>query len=101
MKGEEKGAYIKLELSNIEEKRKDQRDEHIEKRTKELLTEIPDGLQKLKKLSKLGTTIKDGIRIQDFAMRVLDVHPENVKLLATEADAIKIIKHVRVGGEES
>jgi hypothetical protein len=34
-------------------------------------------------------------------MRVLDVHPENVNLLAMEADAIKIIKHVRVGGEES
>ena len=34
-------------------------------------------------------------------MKVLDVRPENVNLLATEADAIKIIKHFRVGGEES
>jgi hypothetical protein len=34
-------------------------------------------------------------------MRVLDVHPENVNLLAIEADAIKIIKHFRTCDEES
>ena len=34
-------------------------------------------------------------------MRILDVLPENVHLLAAEADANLIIKHVRAGGEES
>ena len=63
MKGKEKGAYIQLELQKLEKERKGQKDEQVEKRTKELATEIPDGLQKLKKLSKLGTTIDDGIRI--------------------------------------
>ena len=29
------------------------------------------------------------------------MHPEDVHLLASEADAKKIIKHVRVGDEES
>jgi hypothetical protein len=31
----------------------------------------------------------------------MNVHPEDVHLLASEADAYKIIKHVRVGGKES
>ena len=34
-------------------------------------------------------------------MIFFDVLPENVHLLAAEADANLIIKHVRVGGEES
>ena len=59
----------------------------INKREKELATEIPEGLKNLKKLSSLETTIEDGKQIQDFAIRVLDVPPENISLLATEADA--------------
>ena len=55
----------------------------------------------MKKLSTLETTIDDGILIQEFAMRILDVLPEKIHLLAAEADANLIIKHVRVGGEES
>ena len=55
----------------------------------------------MKKLSQLLTTIDDGILMHDFMIKILDVLPENVHLLATEADAKKIIKHVRVGGEES
>ena len=55
----------------------------------------------MKKLSPLETTIDDGIRIQDFMMIFFDVLPEKVHLLAAEADANLIIKHVRVGGEES
>jgi hypothetical protein len=31
----------------------------------------------------------------------LNVRPEDVHLLATEADAIKIIKHIRVSDEDS
>jgi uncharacterized protein YlbG (UPF0298 family) len=31
----------------------------------------------------------------------MNVHIEDVHLLASEADADKIIKHVRVGGKES
>jgi hypothetical protein len=41
----------------------------------------------LKKLSQLKTTIDDGRLIQDFAIQILDVLPENIHLLATEADA--------------
>jgi hypothetical protein len=59
----------------------------VKKREKELATEIPEGLKSLKKLSKLETTIEDGKEIQDFAIRVLDIPPENISLLATEADA--------------
>ena len=73
----------------------------INKREKELATEIPEGLKNLKKLSSLETTIEDGKQIQDFAIRVLDIPPEKISLLATEADANYIIKHVRVGDEES
>ena len=99
--GKEKGAYINLEVDKLKLERKNERDEVIEKRTKELATEISDGVNKLKKLSQLLTTIDDGILMHDFAIQILDVLPENVHLLATEADAKKIIKHVRVGGEES
>jgi hypothetical protein len=44
-------------------------------------------LKDLKKLPTLDNTIKDGKLIQDFMIQVLDVHPENIHLLATEADA--------------
>jgi cell division septum initiation protein DivIVA len=61
--------------------------EKNEQRIKELETEIPEGLKDLKKLPTLDNTIKDGKLIQDFMIQVLDVHPENIHLLATEADA--------------
>ena len=64
------------------------------------MTEIPEGLKNLKKLSPLETTVNDGVLIQDLAIKVLDVHPEDIDLLATEADANQIIKHVRIGDEE-
>jgi hypothetical protein len=51
------------------------------------MTEIPEGLKNLKKLSPLETTVNDGVLIQDLAIKVLDVHPEDIDLLATEADA--------------
>jgi len=51
------------------------------------VTEIPGGLKNLKKLSKLKSTIDDGKIIQDFAIQILDVLPENIHLLATETDA--------------
>ena len=38
--------------------------------------------------------------MQDFVIQFLDVRPENIHLLATEADADKIIKHVRVGDKK-
>jgi hypothetical protein len=59
----------------------------VKNREKELAKEISEGLKNLKKLSSLETTIDDGKQIQDFAIRVLDVHPENINLLATHADA--------------
>ena len=65
------------------------------------MTEISEGVRNLKKLSTLRTTIDDGILIQDLAIQVLNVHPEDIDLLATEDDANLIIKHVRVGNEES
>ena len=65
------------------------------------MTEISEGVKNLKKLSTLRTTIDDGILIQDLAIQVLNVHPEDIDLLATEDDANLIIKHVRVGNEES
>ena len=65
------------------------------------MTEISEGVKNLKKLSTLRTTIDDGILIQDLAIQVLNVHPEDIDLLATEDDANLIIKHVRVGDEES
>ena len=99
--GKMKGNYINLYVKQLELEINNNRNELIEKRTKELETEIPEGLKKLKKLSSLETTIDDGIRIQDFMMIFFDVLPENVHLLAAEADANLIIKHVRVGGEES
>ncbi len=34
-------------------------------------------------------------------IQVLNVRPEDVHLLATEADASKIIKHIRVSDEDS
>ena len=65
------------------------------------MTEISEGVRNLKKLSTLRTTIDDGILIQDLAIQVLNVHPEDIDLLTTEDDANLIIKHVRVGNEES
>ena len=51
----------------------------------------------MKRLSTLETTVDDGRLIQDFVIQVLDVHPEDIDVLANEADAYEIIKHVRVG----
>ena len=65
------------------------------------MTEISEGVRNLKKLSTLRTTIDDGILIQDLAIQILNVHPEDIDLLATEDDANLIIKHVRVCDEES
>ena len=65
------------------------------------MIDIPEGLKNLKRLDRLELTISDGILIQDLMIQVFDVHPENVHLLASEADANEIIKHVRVGDEES
>ena len=62
---------------------------------------IPEGLKNLKELAPLPTTVDDGILIHDFVINVLNVHPEDVYLLATEAVANRIIRHVRVGDEES
>ncbi len=101
MKGKEKGAYINQEINKLIQARKEQREEAIEKRVKELEIEISEGLKNLKKLSTLETTIDDAKQIQDFAIQVLDVHPEKIDLLATEADANQIIKHIRVVSEES
>ena len=55
----------------------------------------------MEKLPSLKTTISDGRKIQDFVIQFLDVRPENIHLLATEADADNVIKHVRVGDKES
>ena len=85
--GKDKGSYINLEIEKLKLERKNQRDQAIEKRTKELETEIPEGLKMLKKLSSLSTTTEDGKRIQDFMIKIFDTLPENVHLLATEADA--------------
>ena len=85
--GKDKGSYINLEIEKLKLERKNQRDEVVEKRTKELETEIPEGLKMLKKLSSLSTTTEDGKRIQDFMIKIFDTLPENVHLLATEADA--------------
>ena len=85
--GKAKGGYINLEIDKLKLERKNQRDEAVEKRTKELETEIPEGLKMLKKLSSLSTTTEDGKRIQDFMIKIFDTLPENVHLLATEADA--------------
>ena len=63
-----KGAFINLIVEKFQLERNNQRDEIIEKRTKELETEIVEGLKNLKKLSLLKTTIDDGILIQDFAI---------------------------------
>jgi selenocysteine lyase/cysteine desulfurase len=101
LKGKEKGAYINQEINKLIQARKEQREEAIEKRVKELEIEISEGLKNLKKLSTLETTIDDAKQIQDFAIQVLDVHPEKIDLLATEADANQIIKHIRVVSEES
>ena len=85
--GKAKGGYINLEIDKLKLERKNQRDEVVEKRTKELETEIPEGLKMLKKLSSLSTTTEDGKRIQDFMIKIFDTLPENVHLLATEDDA--------------
>ena len=98
--GKEKGNFINLEIDKLKKERIDQRIQVVKNREKELAKEISEGLKNLKKLSSLETTIDDGKQIQDFAIRVLDVHPENINLLATHADANQIIKHFRVGDEE-
>ena len=85
--GTEKGTYINLQVDKLKKERNNQKDEIVQKRTKELMTEIPEGLKNLKKLSLLETTVNDGLLIQDLAIKVLDVHPEDIDLLATEADA--------------
>ena len=51
----------------------------------------------MKRLSTLETTVDDGRIIQDFVIQVLDIHPEDIDVLANEADAYEIIRHVRVG----
>ena len=85
--GKDKGTYINLQVDPFKLERKGQRDQVVQTRTKELMTEIPEGEKNLKKLSSLKTTINDGILVQDFAIQVLNVHPENIALLATQADA--------------
>jgi hypothetical protein len=87
LKGGEKGNYIQLEINDLKQSRIAARDAAIAERMKELVTEIPGGLKNLKKLSKLKSTIDDGKIIQDFAIQILDVLPENIHLLATETDA--------------
>ena len=106
--GKEKGlpwqtmeTFINPEIHKFEQERKSRRDEAIEKRTNELMIDIPEGLKNLKRLDRLELTISDGILIQDLMIQVFDVHPENIHLLASESDANEIIKHVRVGDEES
>ena len=85
--GKVKGNYINLYVKQLQLELQNQRDELVEKRTKELETEIPEGLKMLIKLSSLSTTTEDGKRIQDFMIKIFDTLPENVHLLATEADA--------------
>ena len=87
MTSKDKGSYINLQVDPFKLERKGQRDQVVQTRTKELMTEIPEGEKNLKKLSSLKTTINDGILVQDFAIQVLNVHPENIDLLASQADA--------------
>ena len=99
--GKDKGAFINQSVNKLKQERKDRRDEVIKKRSEEIVTEILEGKTHLKKLSTLETTVDDGILAQDLMIQVLNVHPENIDVLATESDANKIIKHVRVCDEES
>ena len=94
LKGKEKGTFINSKVDPFKKQREDQREEFLLKRTEELKIEIPEGLNNLTKLSKLEATIDDGIIIQDVMIKVFDVDPKDIALLATDADAKRIVKHV-------
>jgi hypothetical protein len=81
-------TYVNPKVEKFEEERKKQRDQHILDRTNTLKnTEIPKGLEKLKKLKPLPATIEDGKLLQNFAIQNLDILPENIQILATKAVA--------------
>ena len=57
----------------------------------ELKNEIPEEIEKLRKLNNLPPCVHDGEIMQNFA-KVLKVASENIVVMATEADAIQIMK---------
>ena len=60
------GTYITPKLLSLRQDRNNKKDDIVEQRTNELVTEIPEGMKKLKSLEPLFSTIDDGTRIQDF-----------------------------------
>ena len=97
----ERVDYINRSVDQLQQERKAKKGEEVDQRANELAKDIFEGLKNLKKLQPLETTINDGVLIQDLAMKVLDVLPEDVHLLASETDANQIIEYVRVGEKDS
>lgn len=48
------------------------------------------------KLGNLPTTVDDARTIQEEMIMVFGVDPQNITLLATEKDAEKILKHIKI-----
>jgi len=91
LRGKDRGDYIKSISESFRQERTNQRDEGVAQRAEELKKEIPEGIEKLKKLGNLPPCVHEGEIMQNFA-KVLNVASKNILVMATEADAIQIMK---------
>ena len=98
--GKKAGTFINPKVKAFEAERKSERDSGIDALTKKFEKEIPEQLKVFKQIATLPTTTKDACELQDALIRLLNVHPENIKVLASEDDFNKIVTHVRGHGEE-
>ena len=76
------------------------KEEGIAALTKEFEKTIPQALKVFKQIADLKTVTEDARKMQDTFIRFFNVLPENITVLASEADFEKIVTHVKVDGEE-
>ena len=70
-------------------------------RVKELKTQFPEALKKLKIVADLPACDDDMKRILDFSIEDIGVKPENITLLVTEDTFKKVVKHIYIDRGET
>ena len=94
MKRKDKGDYIKKQVNPYTAEREKQRDAAIKKRIEELEIEVPEAINKCKKVNDLPASVNDISWALNFFTEEMSVKPEHTKLLVVEELFDKFVKHV-------
>ena len=94
LKGKDKGDYINKQVNPYTAEREKQREAAIKKRIEELEIEVPEAINKCKKVNDLPACVNDISWALNFFTEEMSVKPEHTKLLVVEELFDKFVKHV-------